>query len=238
MTGPSTPRSRRERPAKPALTRAGIVAAAVDLLRAEDLQKVTMRRLAQELDTGPASLYVYFRNTAQLHAAILDELLGTVEPVTAEGDWRVRLEKLLTAYTAMLFAYPGLARAALTARPSGEHYLNLIETLLALLAEGGVPGDQAAWGVDVLLQLATATAAEHAGHDRSADTQDEWDTLARTLHEASARTHPHVAALSAQLISGAPGDRLSWGLHTLITGILHTPLPPARSDTWPPSAPS
>lgn len=37
-----------------------------------------MRRLAAELDTGLASLYVYVyvRNVAELHGAILDELLA------------------------------------------------------------------------------------------------------------------------------------------------------------------
>src|SRR6201999_2785881 len=84
---PGEPRSRRERPAKPALTRPGIVAAAVEIMRTEGLPKVTVRRLAQDLDTGPASLYVYFRNTAELHAAILDELLGTI-PAPVAGDWR------------------------------------------------------------------------------------------------------------------------------------------------------
>src|ERR1022692_1858482 len=58
------PVSRRERPAKSALTREGIVAAAVGVMQAEGLDRVTMRRLAQELDTGAASLYVYVRNTA------------------------------------------------------------------------------------------------------------------------------------------------------------------------------
>src|ERR1700759_5269727 len=129
------PRSRRERPAKPALTRAGIVAVAVEIMRAEGLAKVTVRRLAQDLDTGPASLYVYFRNTAELHAAILDELLGTVPPPAAGGDWQDRLEKLLTGYTVMLFEHPSLARSALVTRPHGEHYLDLVETMLALLDE-------------------------------------------------------------------------------------------------------
>jgi AcrR family transcriptional regulator len=224
------PRSRRERPAKPALTREGIVAAAVELMRAEGMQKVTMRRLAQELDTGPASLYVYVRNTAELHAAILDELLGIIEPVPAEGDWRGRLEKLLTSYTAMLFEHPGLAQSALVARPSGKHYLNLIETLLALLAEGGVPSGQAAWGVDVLLQYATATAAEQATRDLTVNAQDDWDALTRALHGASDRTHPHIATLATELLSGTPQVRLSWGFHLLINGILHTPVPPARSN--------
>ncbi|MFD6620080.1 TetR family transcriptional regulator, partial [Streptomyces albidoflavus] len=51
-----TPQSRRERPAKPALTREGIIDAAVLIMEEEGLQRVTMRRLAQALDTGPASL--------------------------------------------------------------------------------------------------------------------------------------------------------------------------------------
>ena len=53
MARPSAePVSRRERPAKAALTRAGIVAAAVEILQAEGLERVTMRRLAEKPDTG------------------------------------------------------------------------------------------------------------------------------------------------------------------------------------------
>ncbi|MEU1402814.1 TetR/AcrR family transcriptional regulator C-terminal domain-containing protein [Streptomyces sp. NPDC005728] len=217
----ASPRSRRERPAKPALTREGIVAAAVAVLRTEGLRKVTMRRLAQELDTGPASLYVYVRNTDELHAAVLDELLGTVGPAQAEGSWRDRLERVLTAYTQMLLEHPSLARSALTARPSGPHYLNLIETLLALLDEGGVPRERAAWGVDLLLQHATSTAAEHAGGDSPGD----WQALDRALTGASEDTHPHIVAAGPDLLSGTPGARLSWAFQALINGIERTAVP-------------
>jgi AcrR family transcriptional regulator len=221
------PRSRRERPAKPALTRAGIVAAAVAIMRAEGLPRVTMRRLAQDLDTGPASLYVYFRNTAELHAAILDELLGTVPLPPAGGDWRNRLERVLTDYTVTLFQHPSLARSALVARPRGEHYLNLAEAMLALLDEGGVPPGQAAWGLDALLQFGTATAAEQGTREASPDAEDEWNALLQTVRTTSAATRPHVAALAGQLVSGAPEQRLSWGFRMLISGIEATPTPAA-----------
>ncbi|GAA0360619.1 TetR/AcrR family transcriptional regulator C-terminal domain-containing protein [Actinoallomurus spadix] len=230
MTGHSTaPRSRRERPAKPALTRDGIVATAVEILQAEGLKRVTMRRLAQELDTGPASLYVYVRDTAELHAAVLDRLLGAVDlgPVRAAGDWRERLETVLTSYLTVLFAYPGLAQAALVARPDGEHYLDLIEALLALLDEGGVPPGQAAWGVDLLLQYATATAAEHApraGGD-AARSEGDWSALLDAVLATSPATRPHIAAVAGDLLSGAPGSRVSWGFRTLINGIAQTPRP-------------
>ncbi len=229
---PTPPASRRERPAKPALTREGIVATAVAVMRAEGLEKVTMRRLAQELDTGPASLYVYVRNTAELHAAVLDTLLGEVDlgPVRAEGDWREQLVQVLSSYTAVLFEHPALARSALVARPSGPHYLDLLEALLALLAKGGVPDGRAAWGVDVLLHFATATAAEQSTRDAAPDAQDEMDALVAAVHGISAQTHPRLAALGDELFSGTGQARLAWGFHMLINGILHTDRPDATED--------
>ncbi|MFH8462862.1 TetR/AcrR family transcriptional regulator [Streptomyces sp. NPDC017991] len=234
---PERSTSRRERPAKPALTREGIIATAVALMQAEGLEKVTMRRLAQELDTGPASLYVYVANTAELHAAVLDELLGEVElgPAEAEaegqggggggGGWREGLTRVLASYTDMLFEHPALARSALTARPSGKHYLRLLERLLALLDEGGVPRTQAAWGVDVLLLFATATAAEHSTRSQAPEAADEWDALTRAVHGAPAQTHPHLNILAGSLLSGSPEDRMTWCVQMLINGIAHTPTP-------------
>ena len=219
--------SRRERPAKPALTREGIVAAALEVMQAEGLARVTMRRIAQELDTGAASLYVYVRNTAELHAAMLEELLGQVDltPVTAAGDWRDRLITVLWSYTRILFEQPGLAQSVLVTRPSGPAYLSLAEGILALLSDGGVPPDRAAWGVDILLHVATSTAAEQGTRDRAIDARDEEDALAAALREAPAETFPHIAALGAELTSGAGPDRLTWGFRVLINGILQTPRP-------------
>ncbi|MFI6935402.1 TetR/AcrR family transcriptional regulator [Streptomyces sp. NPDC050287] len=224
--------SRRERPAKPALSREWIVATAVALMRREGLERVTMRRLARELDTGPASLYVYVANTAELHAAVLDELLGEVDlgPVQAqaEADWRDRLVRILFSYTAVLFEHPGLARSALVTRPSGRHYLDLLEALLALLAEGGVPGGRAAWGVDVLLQMATATAAEQSTRYAAPDAQEEMDALMAAVRGASDRTHPQLRALSEELFSGPGKARLDWGFRALINGIQQTARPDRR----------
>ncbi|TXS23055.1 TetR/AcrR family transcriptional regulator, partial [Streptomyces sp. ms191] len=196
---------------------------------AEGLQRVTMRRLAQELDTGPASLYVYVANTAQLHAAILDELLGEVDlgPVTASGDWRERIEAVLASYGAVLHEHPSLAHSALVARPSGPHYLDLVEALLALLAEGGVPDGQAAWGVDVLLLTTTASAAEHAARDDAAASDEEWNALADAVENASPATTPHIAALGSQLLSGTPGARRAWAVRMLLSGMADTPRPSA-----------
>jgi AcrR family transcriptional regulator len=219
--------SRRERPATPALTREGIVATAVEVMQAEGLDRVTMRRLAQELDTGAASLYVYLRNTAELHAAMLEQLLGQVDltPVTEAGDWRDRLITILWSYTNILFGQPGLAQSVLVTRPSGPAYLSLAEGILALLSAGGVPPARAAWAVDILLHFATSTAAEQGTRDQAADQKEDEDALAAAVLEAPAGTFPHIAKLGAELMSGTGPDRLMWGFNVLINGITQTPRP-------------
>ena len=223
----SPPISRRDRPAKPALTYEGIVATAVRLMRAEGLQRVTMRRLAQELDTGAASLYVYVANTAELHAAILEDLLGAVDlkPASASerGDWRERLVALLVSYTELLFQHPALARSALVSRPSGPNFLAVVETILALLHEGGVPDAQASWGVDVLLQVATATAAEQSARDEDEGAEAEFDTAVKALRGADASSYPRIVAIGEDLYSGTAEERLNWAFRALINGAPATP---------------
>jgi len=220
------PLSRRERPAKPALTREGIVATALEVMRAEGLDRVTMRRLATELDTGAASLYVYVRNTAELRAYMLDELLAGLDlsPVTAERDWRERLIAVLWSYTVVLAEHPGLAQSALVTRPSGPGYLHLLDGLLALLS-AEVPAGRAAWAVDLLLHFATSTATEQGTRSRAAGAREEEEQAIAAIASASADTYPHIAALGLELVSGAGPDRLTWGFHVLINGILQTARP-------------
>ena len=170
----ATPRSRRERPAKPALTREGIIDAALTILAEEGIGKVTMRRVATALDTGHASLYVYVRDAEDLHAQILDSLLGRMPAVSNRGDWRARLHELLTSYTEVLHAHPEIARMTMAAHPVGPNYFALVESILDLLSEGGVPDKDAAWGVDLVLSAVTANAVEHSADAFSGENDDNW----------------------------------------------------------------
>lgn len=224
---PPTPRSRRERPAKPALSRAAIIAATIQITQAEGLEKATMRRVAQALDTGAASLYVYVASTAELHAAVLDELLAQLQEPT-DGDWRQRLHELLAGYLEILVAHPGLARSALTLRPSGPHTITLFDWLLGLLLEGGIAAERAAWGVDLLLQQAMAAAAEHSAttpHTDGASHRATQDALQSAVQQAKASSAPHVATHAGDILSGTPDQRRTWAVDTLVSGIAATPVP-------------
>jgi AcrR family transcriptional regulator len=229
-----TTRSRRERPAKPALSREWIIAETIEIMRTEGLEKATMRRVSQALDTGPASLYVYIANTAELHSAVLDELLGAL-PSEQAGAWNEQLEELLRSYADVLFAHPGLARSALLIRPTGPNAIRLYDRVLGLLLEGGVAVDRAAWGVDLLLQYVTGNAAEHSTPspgdiDAPADDEAEMSILAAALRASDPAATPHIAEHVDVVLSGEPSQRVTWAIQALIAGITATPTPVASDQ--------
>ncbi|MGO7388977.1 TetR/AcrR family transcriptional regulator C-terminal domain-containing protein, partial [Rhizobium ruizarguesonis] len=76
--------------------------------------------------------------------------------------------------------------------PSGANYLALVEKILALLKEGGVPDGQAAWAVDLLLLFATAQAAEKAAWKASARSPSNFSALAAIIETADVETLPNI----------------------------------------------
>jgi AcrR family transcriptional regulator len=214
------PISRRDRPAKPPLSRAAILDAAVDVVHRDGAAALTMRRLASELDTGPASLYVYVRNTTELNALLIDRYLSELD-LSWDGReaWRERLQRVVDDYASLLASQPGLASAALTTWPDGPHYLDLIELLMRLLDAAGVDIETAARGVDLLLQYATASAAEWAAH--ATPTGQDLADLTETLDAATVERHPSLhRAGSTVFTSGTPDERTRWATTAIVNGIL------------------
>ncbi len=77
-----TPPGRRPRkaatPRRP-LTQEAIVETAIRVLDAEGLEAVTMRRVAQELGTGPASLYAHVSGKEELRELMLDRVAAEIK---------------------------------------------------------------------------------------------------------------------------------------------------------------
>jgi AcrR family transcriptional regulator len=214
------PVSRRTRPAKPALTRDGIVDAAMAILATDGAQGVTMRKVATALDTGPASLYVYVRNATELSSLMIDRLIASLD-LSWDGSepWRERLHRVLADYSTMLAGHSGIARSALFVWPDGPHYLDLLELLMRLLAAAGVEPEAAAQATDLLLQHATASAAEWDG--RSEGGEQQLSDLVDTLESADPARHPTLKALgSAIFVRGSTGDRSAWIIDMMLDGIL------------------
>src|SRR5580692_5703865 len=104
------PRSTRDRPAKAPLSEEAIVGAAVQILKAEGLEAVSMRRVAAALDTGAGSLYVYLSGREGLLEAMLDHVTAGIELEPPDASrWRTQLHSLLQRMRDELVAHPGIA---------------------------------------------------------------------------------------------------------------------------------
>ena len=102
-------KERRERE-KEALRRE-ILDAASELFVEEGYQSVSMRKIAEKIEYSPTTIYLYFRNKAELIATICDEtfqeMIGIHEQINAhEPDPLARLRKGLRAYVDFGLAHP------------------------------------------------------------------------------------------------------------------------------------
>jgi AcrR family transcriptional regulator len=225
----AAPRSRRDRPAKAALSREAIVDAALAIVRDEGLEALTMRRLAQALDTGPASLYVYVANRDELWDLLFDAAIGTVTTErTDPARWRDQLHGLASRMVEMMAVrYPGLARLAMARIPTGDNAIRVTESMLSLLKAGGVGDQAAAYAGDLISMYITAVAYEQSLYavlyaDPEHETR-EIERLAERFATLSPERYPTMAALRDELTRGDGEERFALGIDVLINGLMQTP---------------
>ena len=226
---PPRPRSRRERPAKPALSREAIVDAGLEILRTEGIDALSMRRVAQKLDTGPASLYVYVANRDELHALLFDAAIGTVEvEETDPARWREQLHGLVTRMTQMMSEeFPGIAIMAMATIPTGDNALRVTESMLTLLKAGGASDQAAAYAADLVSLYTTAIAYEESLyrtlHKDPDHEQREVQRITERLASLDPARFPTMAALGPAMTRGDGDERFELGLDVIINGLLATP---------------
>jgi AcrR family transcriptional regulator len=123
----------------PTLSRERIVAGAVALLDEEGADRLTMRRLAERLDTGSTTLYWHVKTKDDVLDLALDSIFGEFPPPPATASWRADAAALVTAWRAVVLRHPW--SAALLNRPMlGPNVLARTEFLHATLAGAGFTG--------------------------------------------------------------------------------------------------
>lgn len=218
-------RSTRTRPAKPALSEDAILGVAMRILRDEGLDAVTMRRLAAELDTGPASLYVYVSGREALRAAMLERVAGEI-PVTAPDPkrWREQLHALMNGMVAAFNAHPGIATVALANPPTGERTLLVAENLIGLLRAGGIRDQDAAWAADILPLIGTASAIEADVYRARGDEAETEEELVARLSSAFAslppERFPNITAIAPLMVSGDGDQRFRFAIDVVLDGLV------------------
>jgi AcrR family transcriptional regulator len=223
----------RTRPAKPPLSRESIVQTALGLIDDFGVQAVSMRKVATELDTAAASLYVYVTDRKDLLDAAYDLALGDVRVQRGEtADWRAELENLVTDQIHVLADHDDIALVALIEAQVGPNSLSITERILALLRRSGLAEESLLAAADLLDQYVASTAVERAGWLRrirgeaeqlaaaDASIQAARDRIEQVYDALPAAEYPEIAAVRARLGESDPDARHRWKLKAIITGIV------------------
>jgi AcrR family transcriptional regulator len=220
--------SPRERPAKPPLSRDAVVDAGLRVLRERGIDGVTMRAVAAEVDTGAASLYVYFPNRRALLDAMFEAVAGKVDlgPEPDPARWREQLIALLNRIVERMDEHPGIARVPLANPPTGPAAARVADRVVALLAAGGVDDRSAAWFLDVVFLFVNATAYETSIFIEEGAVEGQ---VGQRLQEEFERMElddvPHFARILPLATKGSGEARFNFGLQLMINGLLSTEPP-------------
>jgi AcrR family transcriptional regulator len=146
MTIQTKPKNERRTP----LTRERVLQAAIDLADRDGLDALSMRRLGPELGVEAMALYRHVRDKNDLLDGLIDALVGQIETVRPDRDWKAALrEQAMTARRALL-RHPWARRLLEERGTAGPATLDYIESVLAILHEGGFSVDLAHHALHVL----------------------------------------------------------------------------------------
>ncbi|MEV6284898.1 TetR/AcrR family transcriptional regulator [Kribbella sp. NPDC051770] len=218
-------------PAKPArasrepLTRERIVDAALGVLVEEGYEAVSMRKVAQVLGTGPASLYAHVANKKELDQLMLDRAAADMRLPEADPErWQEQLKAAMSEVLRVMRSYPGLARAAIGQVPLGESAMLTTERFLAILKAGRVPDQAAAWAVDLIPLFIVATAFEESVQGAAEYTPEDLEGFVEQLRSyfgsLDPARFPITIALAGAMTTGAGGDeRFEFGAQVIVAGL-------------------
>jgi AcrR family transcriptional regulator len=216
------------------LSRAAIVAAAIEIADADGLEAVSIRRLATKLDARPMSLYSHIGRKGDLIDLMVDEVMtGAIIPGgPPTDDWREGLRQIAQATRVSTRAHPWMIAAAFHRPFLGPNALRHIDQSLAAVSSLPLSPERKR---AVLLAVDTYTLGfvrwevRSAAKERAADdacagraepghTAEEIDAYVRA--QAATGDYPHLAEfIGTDMVLGVKAEKFEIGLEWLLTGI-------------------
>jgi AcrR family transcriptional regulator len=228
-TSPAPPTAR-----KLPLTVARITDAALEVVATEGYDALTMRSVANVLNTGPASLYAHVVNKADIDELLIGRLCTQlVLPEADPATWREQILDVCAQIRDQFLKYPGISRAALAMAPTNLEVLHVNETMLAILLAGRIDPQTAAWAIDALLLYVSAYTLEISLVAlRQEHQDDDWvvnrDELIRRFKALPADQFPQTTRYAAELTSGTGHERFDFTLSLIVDNLTqHRPTTPA-----------
>ncbi len=120
------------------LTVDDVVASAMTLIERDGIDKLTMRRLAEELGMSSMVTYYYVPSKGALLDLVIDEVFGRIEVRGPEfGDWKARLSRFFSDIRVEFHRYPGLNQV-IHSRPMTQNGRKLAAAWQQVLREAGL----------------------------------------------------------------------------------------------------
>jgi AcrR family transcriptional regulator len=185
----------------PEHSRAEIAAAAVRLADSGGLAAASMRKVAEAVGTGPASLYRYVANRQELLSLMTDQVAAEVRHPEPSGDWVADLTAVARELVASYVRHPWTLDVPVAAGDLGPHVVDHLERSLAILAPVDVPARQKLEAIAMLSGIASLFARQVLSGDDAAAPERQAAAAAHLSRVVAGGRHPHLAAAL-----GAPGE--------------------------------
>ncbi|HKB19941.1 MAG TPA: TetR/AcrR family transcriptional regulator C-terminal domain-containing protein [Gaiellaceae bacterium] len=206
---------RRGRP--PRLDRAQVVDKALELVDAEGLDALSMRRLGRELGVEGPALYTYVKDKDELLDTIGDRVLDVLElDLPGGGTWQERIRVSVAGWAEMQERHPG--GFPLIYRGPKEKVSRTTEELLDALRSAGFDEAGAALAYQTLISFLDGALLEWPRETYFAGKG--WERVSRTVdpgrYPRMAEIAPHAAELG--------WDEVFWSGFELLLGGLEARL--------------
>ena len=214
-SGPAR-RTRRGGPPQP-LTRAGIVAAALDLVDRDGLKALSMRRLGAALGVDPMAVYHHLPNKEALLDAIVEAVMAKIDltaddPAASPED---RIMAAARAYRDAMLAHRNALPIVLVRGPVTQVALAPVELLLGVLRAAGLPPGEALAGMNAIAAAVRGVVGMAAFAAERCHAQE----LERSMADLPAGAFPRLREAL-----GCGGDRLErdfeFGVRALARGLI------------------
>ncbi len=233
---------RKARRRREPISREAIVAAAIRLLDREGLAALSMRRLADELGAGAASLYWHVGSKDGLLDLVLDEIIGegldqALAEITGAGQtsdpdparWREQLKDVARAQRRTSLRHPYLVRISIGRIPMGPNALRYSERVLAILRVGGLSPRLAVQGYLLLIATVNGFTVDDTGvEDGAGEDGSRGDPASRAEAANMARDYiaslpagmfPHMTALADEFAFSDADERFELLIDIFVDGL-------------------
>lgn len=185
---------REPRPARsPGRSREEIVRAAVELLDAEGLDGLSMRKLGAKLDAGATSLYWYVANKHELLELVYDEIWGEMTvPEPRDGRWHETARGFAHSMRQVVLRHPWAARLIGRVPALGPNALGSSARLARAFKIAGFRGLEIDYAVSTLTAYVFGTVIPEVAYNETMAEGAVDEQSVREAVERAVADHPEM----------------------------------------------